>query len=102
MVFVSGQIPALPSGEIVGGTIADRARQCIANVRAILEASGSSLDRVCKVGVFLVDMKDFPEVNAEYQKWFTTKPARTCVAVHQLPLGVDIEIECYAMTEETA
>ena len=50
-----------------------------------------------KVQVFLTDMKDFAEMNAEYEKWFTSKPARSCVAVHQLPKGVNVEIECIAV-----
>ena len=76
----------------------DRTRQCITSVKAILEAAGSSLDKAVRVGVFLTDMENFKDMNAEYAKWFgETKPARTCVAVKQLPLGVDIEIECIAV-----
>lgn len=97
MVYVSGQIPAKPTGELVQGTITDRARQCLANIDAILRAAHSSMDRAVKVTVFLTDMKDFAAVNEEYAKWFTSKPARCCIAVHQLPKGVDVEIDCIAL-----
>ena len=100
MIFVSGQIPASASGEILSSdssTIGERARQCIENLRAILVAAGSSLERTVRVGVFLTSMDSFAEVNAEYEKWFTHRPARTCVAVKQLPKGVDVEIECVAL-----
>ena len=97
LIFVSGQIPALPNGDLIKGTMTDRTRQCIKNVEAILTAAGSSLRKALKVTVFLTDMKDFAEVNAEYEKWFPTKPARCCIAVHQLPKGVDVEIDCTAL-----
>lgn len=70
---------------------------CCRNVKAILEAGGFEMGRVVRVGVFLTDMKDFAEMNAEYEKWFEHKPARTCVAVHQLPKGVPVEIEAIAI-----
>lgn len=112
MIYVSGQIPALPSGELVEGTIAEKTAACIKGVQAVLKAADSSLDRVVKVNVFLtglyislslplfakpvLDMENFAEMNTEYAKWFTTKPARSCVAVYQLPKGVEVEIECIA------
>ena len=96
LIFVSGQIPALPSGEVVEGSVALRTRTCIANLSAILEAAGSALDRVVKVNAFLTDMADFAEFNAEYERHFLTRPARSCVAVRQLPKGVNVEIECVA------
>ncbi len=74
---------------------------CIANLKAILSASGSDISRVVKTTVFLTNMKNFAEVNGEYEKHFgvngAPKPARSCVAVHQLPKGVEVEIECIAL-----
>jgi 2-iminobutanoate/2-iminopropanoate deaminase len=63
----------------------------------VLAEAGSSLDRVVKVQIFLTDMKDFAEMNVEYEKWVKHRPARSCVAVHQLPKGASIEIECVAL-----
>lgn len=64
---------------------------------AILDEAGSSLEKVVKVQIFLTDIKDFAEMNAEYEKLIRHKPARSCVAVKQLPKEVDIEIECIAL-----
>ena len=77
--------------------MAEKTAQIIANIRAILAAAGSSLDKVVKVNVFLTDMKNFAEMNGEYEKHFTGRPARSCVAVYQLPKGVEVEIECIAL-----
>ncbi|MCJ1304400.1 hypothetical protein MMC08_007212 [Hypocenomyce scalaris] len=96
-IYCSGQIPADPTGALVTGSIADKTRRCISNLAAVLAAAGSGLDRVVKVNVFLVDMADFAEMNEEYEKWFAHRPARSCVAVHQLPKGVSVEIECVAL-----
>jgi 2-iminobutanoate/2-iminopropanoate deaminase len=70
---------------------------CIQNLSAILKAAGSDLSRVVKVNVFLTNMDNFAEMNGVYEKFFTHKPARSCVAVYQLPKGVPIEIECIAL-----
>lgn len=70
---------------------------CIKNLSAVLEAAGSSLQKVVKVNVFITDMKNFAEMNGVYEKWFAHKPARSCVAVYQLPKGVPVEIECIAV-----
>ncbi|KAL8769551.1 MAG: hypothetical protein Q9209_004482 [Squamulea sp. 1 TL-2023] len=100
-LYISGQLPALPSGELPPGSIAYKTSLCIANLKAILSAAGSDISRVVKTTVFLTDMKDFAEVNKEYEKHFGVdgglKPARSCVAVHQLPKGVEVEIECVAL-----
>ncbi|PGH10145.1 hypothetical protein AJ79_05500 [Helicocarpus griseus UAMH5409] len=96
-VFLSGQIPADQQGNVIEGSIGDKTDQCCKNIAAVLAAAGTSVDRVVKVNVFLVDMKDFAEMNAVYEKFFTHKPARSCVAVHQLPKGVPVEIECIAL-----
>jgi reactive intermediate/imine deaminase len=72
--------------------------QCIRNLSAVLTAAGSSLDAVFKVNVFLSDMEHFTAMNDVYKTyWGDVKPARTCVAVKQLPLGTDVEIECQAV-----
>lgn len=64
---------------------------------AVLIEAGSSLDRVVKAQIFLIDMKEFAEMNKEYEKWIKHKPARSCVAVKELPKGADLEIECVAL-----
>ncbi|KAK4941179.1 hypothetical protein LTR10_018852 [Elasticomyces elasticus] len=96
-VFVAGQIPADSNGQLVTGSIAEKTEQCCKNLEAILKAAGSEISKVVKCGVFLSDMKHFAEMNGEYEKWFTHKPARTCVAVRELPKGVDVEIEAIAI-----
>jgi len=70
---------------------------CIQNLSAVLKVAGSDLSRVVKVNVFLTSMDSFAEMNGVYEKFFTHKPARSCVAVYQLPKGVPIEIECIAL-----
>ena len=63
----------------------------------MLTAAGSGIEKVVKVNIFLADMALFADMNAEYEKWFAHKPARSCVAVKQLPKNVDVEIECVAL-----
>jgi 2-iminobutanoate/2-iminopropanoate deaminase len=75
----------------------ERTAACLKALSAVLTEARSSLDKVVKVQVFLTDMKDFAEMNAEYEKWIMHKPARSCVAVKELPKGVDVEIECVAL-----
>jgi 2-iminobutanoate/2-iminopropanoate deaminase len=70
---------------------------CINNLSAVLQAAGSSIGKVVKVNVFLTSMESFAEMNSVYEKHFTHKPARSCVAVYQLPKGVPVEIECIAL-----
>ncbi len=97
MVYTSGQIPVNPeSGEVPEG-IAAQADQSCKNVGAILEAAGSSFDKVFKTTCFLADMGDFAAFNEVYAKYFTSKPARSCVAVKTLPKGVLCEIEAIAV-----
>jgi 2-iminobutanoate/2-iminopropanoate deaminase len=97
MVFTSGQIALSPaSGEVVGSTIAEQAETVIKNLKELLLAAGSSIDRVVKTTCFLTDMKGFGEFNAVYEKYFTAKPARSCVEVSALPKGVLVEIEAIA------
>jgi 2-iminobutanoate/2-iminopropanoate deaminase len=98
-VFCSGQIPANPAtGELVMGSITDQARQCLSNVKGVIEAAGSSMSKIVKCTVFLKDMNDFAEMNEEYAKWFSEPPpARAAVQVARLPKDVDIEIEAIAI-----
>ncbi|KAF2093718.1 YjgF-like protein [Rhizodiscina lignyota] len=96
-IFVSGQIPADKSGNLVEGSIGDKTEQCCRNIIAILEEAGSSIEKVVKTTVFLDDMANFNDMNARYEKFFSHKPARSCVAVKQLPKGVPVEIECIAL-----
>ncbi|KAL2209890.1 Endoribonuclease L-PSP [Sarocladium strictum] len=100
MVYCSGNIGAIPDTnfEMASGTIRDRTRQALKNLSAILEAAGSSLSNVVKMNIFITNMADFAEMNKGYDEFFTwdPKPARTCVAVAQLPFNTDVEIECTA------
>ena len=86
LLFTSGQIPLNPAtGEIVGTTIAEQTHQVMKNLGALLEAAGLSYDKVVKTTCFLADMGDFAAFNVVYAKYFTTNPARSCVAVKTLP-----------------
>jgi 2-iminobutanoate/2-iminopropanoate deaminase len=102
LIFTAGQIGIDPPvGEIVSGGIEAETRRVLQNVRAILETSGSSLDRVVKTTVFLRDMGDFARMNAVYAEFFPTNPpARTTVAVAGLPRGAAVEIEAVAIAGE--
>lgn len=77
--------------------MAEKTDACLKALSAVLTEAGSSLERIVKVQIFLTDMTDFAEMNGEYEKHIGHKPARSCVAVKQLPKGVDIEIECVAL-----
>ena len=97
MVYSSGQIPVDPAtGEVVAGGIAEQAAQSCKNVGAVLAAGGSGYDKVVKTTCFLADMKDFAAFNKVYAKYFISSPARSCVAVKDLPKGVLCEIEAIA------
>ena len=88
-VFASGQIPVDPAtGEVAGDQIETQAEQSCKNVGAILEEAGLTFDNVVKTTCFLADMADFAAFNAVYEKYFTSKPARSCVAVKQLTKNV--------------
>lgn len=100
MVFASGQIPLDPTTGIkVEGEIEDEARQVLANLKAVLEAAGSGMDRVVKATVYLTDLGLFPRVNAIYAEAFTVDPApaRVTVGVSALPLGAQVEIDAIAL-----
>lgn len=96
-VFTSGQIPVDPASGAVPEGIAAQAAQSCKNVAAILEAAGSDLTRVLKTTCFLADMGDFAAFNDVYAQYFISKPARSCVAVKDLPKGVLCEIEAIAV-----
>lgn len=98
LVFVSGQVPIDPkTNEVVGGGIAEQTERTLENVKAILEAAGSSLDQVLKASIFLADLGDFAAMNEVYGRYMgETPPARATVQVAGLPSGVRIEIEVVA------
>ncbi len=99
-LYCSGQIPLDPqTGEIVDGDVAAQAERVIQNLGAVLCAAGCHYADVVKTTIFLVDMNDFPAVNAVYEHYFgATKPARSTVAVASLPRGARVEIDCIART----
>lgn len=98
MLYASGQIPIDPqTGNIVSGGIEAQAHQAFANVRNLVEAAGITMSHVVKVTVYMADMADFATVNTIYEQYFTAPyPARSAVAVKQLPKGALIEIETIA------
>ncbi len=98
-VFTSGQIPVNPSNGAIPEGIKDQAEQSCRNVCAILEAAGSSAEKVIKTTCFLADMDDFTAFNEVYARYFTMRPARSCVAVKTLPKNVLCEIEAVALAE---
>ena len=95
-VYTSGQIPVNPADGTVPEGIAAQTEQRCKTVGAILEAAGSGYDKVIKTTCFLADIADFAAFNEVYAKYFTSKPARSCVAVKDLPKGVLCEIEAVA------
>ena len=98
LLFTSGQIPVDPTTKAVPEDIASQARQSLENVKAVVEAGGSSMARVVKTTVFLTDMEDFGVVNSIYgEKFAENAPARSCVQVAGLPKGVKVEIEAIAV-----
>lgn len=100
-IYVSGQIPYTPDNKPIEGSIADKAEQVIQNVKNILIESNSDLDHIVKTNIFLADMGNFAEFNKVYAKYFSVhKPARSCVAVQALPLGVDLEMEVIAVEKD--
>ena len=97
MLFASGQIPINPAtGQVEAEGIEAQAEQSMKNVGAILEAAGGGYENVVKTTCFLARMEDFAAFNAVYEKYFTEKPARSCVAVKQLPKDVLCEVEVIA------
>ncbi len=100
VLYCSGQIPLDPAtGEMIEGDIEAQTRQVFANLRAVLEAAGSSLDRVVRASVYLADLSLFPRVNAVYAEHFhtTPQPARSTIQAAALPLGAQVEIDVIAL-----
>ena len=96
-LYLSGQIAINPAeGKIVAVTIEDQAEQCCRNVEAVLAAAGLDMSRVVKTTCFLAEIADFKVFNEVYAKHFISKPARSCVAVKDLPAGALCEIEAMA------
>lgn len=97
MIYTSGQIPINPeTGNIEATDIKGQSDQACRNIKAVLEAAGSSLEKVVKTTCFLQNISDFAAFNAVYEKYFTGKPARSCVEVGALPKGALVEIEVIA------
>ena len=97
LVFTSGQIAINPeSGAVEATDIAGQTEQVCRNLSAVLEAAGSSLEKVVKTTCFLAEMSDFTAFNEVYGRYFTGKPARSCVAAKALPKGVLVEVEAIA------
>lgn len=100
-LFASGQIPIIPeTGEIMQGDITKQAEQVMHNIGALLTEAETDFERVIKTTCFLADMADFAAFNEVYAKYFKQKPARSCVAVKQLPKDVLCEVEVIALTEK--
>ena len=96
-VFTSGQIAIVPAtGAVEADTIEGQTEQVCQNIAALLEAAGTSIDKVVKTVCFLADMGDFAAFNEVYARYFTGKPARSCVAVRELPKNVLVEIDTVA------
>ena len=103
LVFTSGQIAINPaSGNVEAVTIEEQAEQVMKNLGEVLKAAGSSFENAIKTTCFLADMGDFAAFNGVYGKYFTTKPARSCVAVKTLPKNVLVEVEVIAAVNNTA
>jgi reactive intermediate/imine deaminase len=99
LLFLSGQIPLDPkTGALCGGDIQAQTDQVLANLRAVLEAAGSSLSRVVRTTVYVTDLSEFARVNEVYARWFDSDPApaRATVQVAALPLGAAVEIDAIA------
>ncbi len=98
ILYTSGQIALSPeSGELVGATTAEQTEQIMKNLSAVLEAAGASLDSIVKTTCFLADIADFASFNEVYGRYIKTAPARSCVAVKDLPKGALAEVEVIAV-----
>ena len=98
MLYTSGQIPINPAnGEVNGDNIVDQTLQVMKNLEAVLHEANTDFTNVVKTTCFLANMSDFAEFNKVYAQYFTSNPARSCVAVKDLPKGVLVEVECIAL-----
>jgi 2-iminobutanoate/2-iminopropanoate deaminase len=102
-VYTAGQVPIDPAtGTLVTDSIEDQTRRALENVKAVLEAAGTGLDRAVKMTVFMTNLGDFKRMNAVYAEFFPeAPPARSAFEVSALPLGADIEIEAIALTRDS-
>ncbi|HAB60665.1 MAG TPA: reactive intermediate/imine deaminase [Lachnospiraceae bacterium] len=101
MIYTSGMIPINPAdGTLITGAVEEQAEQALMNLKALIEESGSSMDKVVKTTVFIKDMNDFAKINEVYARYFTDNyPSRSCVEVARLPKDVLIEIEAIAIKQ---
>ena len=100
ILYLSGQIAINPAvGKIVATTIAEQVEQCCKNVEAVLKAAGTDMKHVVKTTCFLAEIADFQAFNEVYSRYFISKPARSCVAVKDLPAGALCEVEVLAVIE---
>ena len=100
MIFTSGQIPLLPNGELVTGSIQEQTHQVFKNLQAVLAEAGATLNDVVKAGVFIADMNQFGEINEVYAQYFGDhRPARSTVQVARLPKDVGVEIDLIAVVK---
>ncbi len=97
MIFTSGQIALTPSGEFLDEDVKIQTKQVCENLKAVLKAAGADINNVVKTTIFLADINDFGAVNEVYGEYFSHKPARSTVAVKDLPKGAKVEIECVAV-----
>ena len=98
-IYTSGQIALTPNGEFLDGNITAQTKQVCENLKSVLEEAGASLQNVVKTTIFLDDINNFAAVNEIYGEYFKHKPARSTVAVKELPKGAKVEIECVAFVE---
>ena len=96
LVYCSGQLPVNPVTNLMPDTVSEQTHQSCKNVAALLIAAGTSIDKVVKTTCFLADIADFGEFNKVYEQYFTSKPARSCIAVKDIPKGALVEIEVIA------
>jgi len=99
-IYTAGQVPIVPAtGDLIAGEIEAQTRQALTNIKAVLEAAGSGLDKVVKTTVFMTDLGDFARMNGVYAEFFPSQPpARSTVQVAALPKGAMVEFECVAVT----
>jgi 2-iminobutanoate/2-iminopropanoate deaminase len=100
-VYTAGQVPIVPAtGDLIAGEIEAQTRQALTNIKAVLEAAGSGLDKVVKTTVFMTNLGDFARMNGVYAEFFPSNPpARSTVQVAALPKGAMVEIECVAVMQ---
>ena len=97
MIFTSGQIALTPNGEFLDADVKTQTKQVCENLKAVLQAAETDISNVVKTTIFLADINDFNAVNEVYGEYFSHKPARSTVAVKDLPKGAKVEIECIAV-----